>query len=98
LLEDIQVGRGRAESLYEVAEAILNRALQKDEQQTALAAIKSAVNVLKEARGFMELSGQITGELQQSPRTQITIVMPAPASSPDPLDSCPAIDITPTRG
>jgi hypothetical protein len=98
LLEDIQVGRARAELLYSTAEHILNTALQKGEQQTALAAIKSAVNVLKEARGFMELSGQITGELQQSPTTQITIVMPAPVSSPDPLNSCPAIDITPTRG
>src|SRR5690349_14369561 len=97
LLDDIQVGRTRAESLYSVAENILISALKQDNHQTALAAIKSAVNVLKKARGFMELSGQIARELQQSPTRQITIVMLLAVSSPDPLDFCPAVDIMPTH-
>jgi hypothetical protein len=69
----------------------LSEALQKNDQQMALGAIKSAVSVLKEARGHMELSAQVTGELQQNPTHQVTIVMPVAVSSQNPLDS--AIEI-----
>lgn len=57
----------------------------------ALGAIKSAVSVLKEARGYMGLSAQVTGEPQQGSGHPVTIVMPVAVSGQEPLDS--AIDI-----
>jgi hypothetical protein len=97
LLDDVQTGRTRAEDLYHLAASILSDALKKDDQQTALVAIKSAVSVLKEARGYMELSAQITGQFQQNPRHQVTIVMPAVVPSQEPVDSYPAITIASPR-
>jgi hypothetical protein len=51
LLEDIRSGEGRAERLYSQAEEILAGALQDKDRRTALQAIRTAIDVMGEARG-----------------------------------------------
>jgi hypothetical protein len=63
LLADVRTGEGRAERLYAAAEAILERALEAEDLKTALNAVRTAVDVMGEARGYMELRGELTGEL-----------------------------------
>ena len=63
LLDDVRTGEGRAERLYAAAEGILDRALEAEDLKTALTAIRAAVDVMGEARGYMELRGELTGEL-----------------------------------
>ena len=62
LLDQIRTGEGRAERLYAAAEQILLRALE-EEPRTALQAIRVAVDVMGEARQYMQLRGEVTGEL-----------------------------------
>ena len=63
LLDDVRAGGDRAERLYNSAELILERALEAKDLKTALAAINGAVNVMREGRAYLELRGEITGEL-----------------------------------
>jgi len=63
LLDDVRTGEGRAERLYAAAEGILKRALESEDLKTALTAIRASVDVMGEARGYMELRGELTGEL-----------------------------------
>ena len=65
LLEDVRTGGDRAERLYTAAEGILARALEVKDLKTALQAIKAAVDVMREGRSYLELKGEITGELGQ---------------------------------
>jgi hypothetical protein len=67
LLDDVRSGGDRAERLYNSAEAILERALEAKDLKTALAAISGAVNVMREGRAYLELRGEITGELNPPP-------------------------------
>ena len=46
--------------------SILERALESKDPKTALNAIGAAVNVLREAWSYLELRGEITGELNKS--------------------------------
>lgn len=55
---DVQTARNRAERLYSATESILDGALEDSDGRTALNAIKSAVDVMREARGYLELRGQ----------------------------------------
>ena len=63
LLGDVRAGTDRSERLYALAEEILVRALEAKDLKTALAAITSGVNVMREGRAYLELRAEITGEL-----------------------------------
>jgi hypothetical protein len=66
LLADVRTAEGRSERLYGAAEGILERALEAADLKTALNAIRAAVDVMGEARQYMELRGELTGELPDS--------------------------------
>jgi len=83
ILEDVQTARNRAERLYSAAESILDSALEDSDGRTALHAIRSAVDVMREARGYLELRGQLTGELATHQAPQVCIVMAAGNPPPD---------------
>ncbi len=63
LLESVRTGEQRAEALYEQAQEILAAALSNEDPRTALQAIRTASAVMSEARGYMELRGELTNEL-----------------------------------
>jgi hypothetical protein len=63
LLADVRNAEGRAQRLYGVAEDILKKALEAQDLKTALNAIRAGVDVMAEARQYMELRGELTGEL-----------------------------------
>jgi len=67
LLDHVKTAEGRAERLYSAAEQILTRALAEDAPRTALQAIKAAVDVMGEARQYLELRGLLAGELGGGP-------------------------------
>jgi hypothetical protein len=84
LLNRVQAAEGRAERLYSAAEQILQRALEEDSPRNALAAIKVATGIMAEARQYLELRGELTGELgaarggssEPGNRPNVTIVFP----------------------
>ena len=79
LLADVRAGEGRAEWLYEKAEEILKAALKDKDRRTALQAVRAAVDVMGEARSYLELRGELTNELgrdKTSSAAAIQIVMP----------------------
>jgi hypothetical protein len=63
LLDDVRAGEDSAERLYQHAEEMLTAALRDKDSRTALQAIKTAVGVMTEARGYLQLRGEVTGEL-----------------------------------
>ena len=63
LLDDVRTAVGRAERLCGVAEDILEEAREAKDRKTALNAIRAAVDVMAEARQYLELRGELTGEL-----------------------------------
>jgi hypothetical protein len=67
LLEEVLTGIDRAERLYGTTEVILQRALKAGDLKTALLSIKTGADVIREARGYLELRREITGELRQHP-------------------------------
>jgi hypothetical protein len=83
LLDDVRTGEGRAERLYEKAEEILTAALQDKDRRTALQAIRVAVDVMGEARGYLELRGEINGELGRDRSTAAFSVQIVCPWSPD---------------
>lgn len=72
VLADVRVQHGRGERLYEAAETILSQALEARDLRTALSAVKSAVDVLSAARGYLELPAELTGELAKEHGTELT--------------------------
>jgi hypothetical protein len=80
LADSVSEAEGRAGRLYQAAESILERALGEQDSKTALTAIGSAVSVMREARGLMELRGELTGELSAPPQMAMmsqVIVLPS---------------------
>jgi hypothetical protein len=63
LLGGLEAGEDRAEKLYRIAEAILEKSLAARDLTTALRSIKTGVDVLREAREYLRLRGAATGEL-----------------------------------
>jgi len=63
LLDDVRTAVGRAERLYGMAEDILDETREAKDRKTALDAIRAAVNIMAEARQYLELRGELTGEL-----------------------------------
>ena len=89
LLGDVQEAKDRSERLYTSAELILNRALASQDLRTALQAIRSAVDVMGEARAYLELQGKLTGEFaraEKGPPVHAVIIMPpqVPPGTPIP--------------
>ncbi len=84
LLDDVGARAGRAERLYLVAEGILERGARARDLKTALAAVNTAVDVMREARAYLEVRAEVTGELEQSaPVRQAQIIITRlPASDP----------------
>lgn len=93
LLDCVRDGEGRAERMYAAAEAIMVRALESEDLRTALNAIRTAVDVMGEARQYMELRGELSGEFEKEkapawPEARIVItrdedpVPELPTSSP----------------
>jgi hypothetical protein len=83
LLGDIRAGEGRAERLYGQAEEILASALQDKDRRTALQAIRTAIDVMGEARGYLELRGELTGELDRDRGGLLSVQIICP-SAPSP--------------
>jgi hypothetical protein len=85
LLDDVRAAGGRAERLYCTAEDILKAALAESDKRTALQAIRAAVDILGEARGYLELRGKLTGELsKENVKVELAVtVSPALSSLPD---------------
>jgi hypothetical protein len=76
-LEDVRNAEGRAERLYNAAEAILARALDVKDLRTALQAIRAAADVMAEGRQYLELRGDLTGEFaapKQGPPQRIQVL------------------------
>lgn len=93
LADSVSEAEGRAGRLYQAAESILERALGEQDSKTALTAIGSAVSVMREARGLMELRGELTGELSAPPQMAMmsqVIVLPSFAAE----EIVPAIETT----
>ena len=63
LLESVRTGEQRAESLFDQAQEILPAALDNQDPRTALQATRTASAVMSEARGYLELRGELTNEL-----------------------------------
>ena len=109
LLEDVRSGENRAERLYQHAETILAKALQMQDLKVALNAVKVAVGVMAEARGYLELRGQLSDQLgeRNAPRMTTTInvlsmprVPGAPIRASDPpidLSRLPAVQVAHKR-
>ncbi len=84
LVDHVKQLRDRTEMLFAEAEGILRQAKRAKDLRTALAAIREAANVTREARGNATLLGQLTGELQQSVHgaAQVMVVLPLSRSEP----------------
>ncbi len=85
LLSHVKAGEGRAERLYRHAEEILTAALHDKDRRTALQAVRAAVDVMGEARSYMELRGELTGELGRDktpPPMSIQIICPSNSGDP----------------
>jgi len=63
----VRTGENRAESLYHTAEEILKRALEVRDLNTALKAVKTAVDVMGEARQYIELRGSLASDAPTNP-------------------------------
>ena len=73
LLDGVRTGEDRAESLYVAAETILKRALAVKDLKTAIQSIRAAVDVMGEARAYLELRGRLSGELGAPSTQQVSI-------------------------
>jgi hypothetical protein len=63
LLDDVRNAEVRTERLLGIAEDILEQAREAADLKTAIGAIRAAAGVVAERRQFMELRGELTGEL-----------------------------------
>ena len=103
LLDHVKTAEGRAERLYAAAEEILTRALEDNAPRTALQAIKAAVDVMGEARQYLELRAEITGELNGGPSggpggSNVMVNINFPVLSPEmiaEIDNAKVIDLPP---
>jgi len=97
LLEDVRAGERRVERLYDKAQQILTKALEDDDPRMAIQAIRAASAVMGEARGYMELRGELTNELgrDRTPAMSIQIICPqAPNPGAMPRVSYVSRDVT----
>jgi hypothetical protein len=79
LFDDIRRSEARFETLYDHARAILTTALEDGDQRAAIQAVRAAVGVLGEARGYLELRGELQGDLgrdRQVPSFSVQVICP----------------------
>jgi hypothetical protein len=98
LMDGIQTAHGRAERLYASAEDILMRAMRVADLRTALQAIRAAVDVMGEARGYLELEGEVTGALERPPVVMVIssgVTAPQVESPPEGVVERGTIDLAP---
>ena len=88
LIDDVKAGERRAERLYTRAEEILEAALMDKDRRTALQAIRAAIDVMGEARGYMELRGELSGEIGKDSMQGLQIQIVTPWS---PADAMPQV-------
>jgi hypothetical protein len=60
---EVRTAKGRGERLYKAAEDILERALDTKDLKTALAAIRGAVDVMGEARAYLQVGRPAHGRV-----------------------------------
>jgi hypothetical protein len=88
LIDDVRASERRAQDLCEKAYEILTAALRDNDPRTALQAIRAVSAVMGEARGYLELRGELSNELGRD-RTQapvsIQILYPGSSSVPQKL-------------
>jgi hypothetical protein len=92
LLDDVRRGEARFETLYREAQKILATALNDGDQRTAIQAVRAAVSVQGEARGYLELRGELQGDLgrdRQMPSFSVQIICPQA-----PSDRLPRVTFT----
>jgi hypothetical protein len=93
----VRSGEGRAERLYWHAEQILIKAVQADDLKVAINTIRVSVEVMQEARHYLELRGELSNELgeRNAPRTTTNIaVLSMPRIEGAPIRaSDPPIDV-----
>jgi hypothetical protein len=77
LMAGIEAAHDRSERLYESAEGILTRAEAAGDSRTALQAIRSGVDILGSARGYLELYGKVTGAFSDAAQINVELVSPA---------------------
>jgi hypothetical protein len=101
LMDGIHTAHGRSERLYASAEDILMRAMKVQDLRTALQAIRAAVDVMGEARGFLALQGEITGELERPATIMIVSgdsiqrTLPTKDEALEDVPECGTIDLAP---
>src|SRR5215469_191686 len=108
LLDDVRTAEGRAERLLEVAEDILEKAREAEDLKTAIGAIRAAAHAMAERRQFMELRGELTGELPNvagaAANVNLIRVLSVPrlpgvvTRAPRPIDPGPATETTEVAG
>lgn len=79
LLEDLRAHRARLEELYQTVQDLLQQSLQSKDIRTALRSVKSALEILGEARSHLELQGKLTGEFNREQGTNsgpMVLVLP----------------------
>jgi hypothetical protein len=105
LIDCVKTGEGRAERMYAAAEAIVVKALGSGDLRTAIQAIRTSLEVMAEARAYLELRGDLTRELGKDrtppPRIDSCIVItrdvdPVPVKRPTLLPPPPP-PVPPTR-
>ena len=96
LLGDVRSAEERADRLYAAAEGILTRAMDVEDLNIALGAIRTAVSVMSEGRRYLELRGDLTGELgkrNSTPARYTIMSLPnfyeAPLPEPTPQNQLP---------
>jgi len=76
LLDQVKAARNRLETLQRVAEGVVNRAMATDDLKIALDAIRTAATVSRESRGYLDLLGELQGELDR--RAQVNVLVANP--------------------
>lgn len=76
LLGQVKASRERLDTLQRAAEGILGRAVRENDLRVALDAIRTATTVAREMRGYLDLLGELEGELDR--RAQVNVIVNNP--------------------
>ena len=85
LLDDVREGEDRADRLYRVADAIMERALKAGDLRTALQANRTASSAVGQWRAYQELRAGLTRELEEAQRPKIFTVLVLPKQDGVPM-------------
>ncbi len=85
LLEDVRANESRAVLWCSYIENILRRAIEGENDNMAIKAMKTGVTIMAELRGYMELRGELTNELGRNKTAEavaVQIIIPGPDRPP----------------